>query len=184
MEVQRPSLSKSLTTSTPAVWIASLICFWILEFHDGVLLRAFGPGPTYLLVGVAYLVIVAFPLSRLVSRKSPLSFGVALSGFFVAGIVLMIVVLKFIPGVAGGFVAGAAAVWCLGGGISWYLDRKSRFLTLGFLLACWTFPGDFAGYHARRALGGLEGASVYASVYSLFLGSGLGALLWYVQRHE
>jgi hypothetical protein len=184
MEARQLTLSRSLVVSTPSIWIASLICFYLLEFRDGILLRTIGPAPTYLLVGMAYLLIAACPLSTLISRKRRLSFGVVFGGFFVAAIGLMVLVLKLVPGVAGGFAAGAAAIWCLGSGISRFLDRGSNFLVIGFLLACWTFPGDYAGYSARHALGGLEGAAVYASIYGLFFGSGLGALLWHVQKNE
>ncbi len=53
MAIRRASLSKSLAVSTSAVWIASLICFYFLEFHDRVLLRTLGPAPAYLLAGLA-----------------------------------------------------------------------------------------------------------------------------------
>lgn len=182
MATQRASLSKSLAVSIPAVWIASLICFYFLAFRDGVLLRTLGPTPTYLLVGLAYPLVVAFPLSRLVSTKRQERFVVAFSVLFMAAVALMAIFLRLVPGLVGGYAAGVIAISCLGSGISYYLDRRSNFIMVGFLLACWTFLGDYAGYHARNVLGGLEGVLAYASVYSVFLGSGLGAILWYVQR--
>jgi len=45
----------------------------------------------------------------------------------------------------------------------------------------WVFLGDFIGYNSRHVLGGPRGIVIYASIYSLFLGSGLGTLLWHVQ---
>lgn len=182
MATQRVSLSRSLAVSIPAVWISSLLCFYLLEFRDGVLLRTLGPTWTYLLVGSAYPLIVAFPLSRLVSTRRQGRFVVAFGGLFIAAIALMAVCLRLVPGLVGGYAAGVLAVSCLGCGISYYLNRRSNFIMIGSLLACWTFLGDFTGYNTRHMLGGLEGVMAYASIYSVFLGSGLGAILWYVQR--
>jgi hypothetical protein len=55
-------------------------------------------------------------------------------------------------------------------------------MLIGLSLACWTFVGDYLGYNARNLLGGPAGMMTYASIYGVFLGSGLGALLWHVQK--
>jgi hypothetical protein len=181
MAIERLSLSKSLAVSTLAVWIASIICFYLLDFRDQVLVRTLGPTITYLLVGSAYPLVVAFPLSRLVSTKPTVRFVVIFSVLFVVAVIVMATVLVLVPGVIGGYAAGATAISCLGSGIACYLDRRSNFLRIGFLLASWAFLGDYIGYNSRHVLGGPRGIVIYASIYSLFLGSGLGTLLWHVQ---
>ncbi len=176
------SLPRSVTVSIAAVWISSLVCFYFLQFRDAVLVRTLGPVGAYLLVGSAYPVVVGLSLSSLVSTKRRRSFVGVFSILFVAAILLMTAVLKLMPGVPGGYAAGLVAVSWLGGGICYYLNRQSKFILIGISLASWTFLGDFAGYSAQHVLGGLAGAMAYATTYSVFLGSGLGAIIWYVQK--
>lgn len=178
----RLSLLKSLAVSTLAVWIASLICFYFLEFHDGMLPRTLGFTAAYFLVGSAYPLVVAFPLSKLVLNKRPAGFVSAFTILFFAAIVLMTLILALVPGAVGGYAAGVLAISFLGFGISYYIGRKSICAMVGLLLGCWTFPGDYLGHNLKNLLSGSKGMIVYASIYSVFLGSGLGALLWYVQR--
>jgi len=182
MAAERLSLSKSLAVSVPTVWIASLICFYFLAFRDGILLRTLGPTPAYLAVGLAYPLVVVFPLSRLVSARRRKRFVVAFSVLFVVAVGLMAVFLKLVPGLVGGYAAGSVAISCLGCGISYFLNRRWNFIIVGVLLGCWTFLGDYAGYHLRDELGGLQGVLAYAGIYSVFLGSGLGATVWHTQR--
>jgi len=181
MAAGRVSLSKTLAVTTLTVWIANLICFYLLDFRDRVFVRTLGPTITYLLIGLAYPLVVAFPLSWVVPTKRTARFIVVFSGLFVLAVIVMAAVLVFVPGVIGGYAAGAIAIWCLGSGIARYLDRRSNFLRIGFLLASWVFLGDYIGYNLRHTLGELRGIVVYASTYSLFLGSGLGTVLWHAQ---
>ncbi len=168
--------------SVPAVWAASILCFYLLAFRDGLLLRSLGSTLTYLLVGSAYPLVVAFPVSKLVFTKRSAGFIVAFSLVFFTAIAIMAVTLALFPGIVGGYAAGVLAIWCLGFGISYYIDRRAHCAVIGLSLACWTFIGDFLGYNTRNLVGGLAGMMVYASIYSVFLGSGLGVLLWHIQR--
>lgn len=182
MTIHRLSLLKSLAVSVPTVWVASIVCFYLLAFRDGLLLRWLGSTLAYLVVGSAYPLVVAFPLSRLILTRRPAGFIVAFSISFLTAIVLMAAILALFPGIVGGYAAGILAISCLGFGISYYINRRAPCAVIGLSLACWTFIGDYLGYNARNLLGGLAGTMAYASVYSVFLGSGLGALLWHVQR--
>jgi predicted Na+-dependent transporter len=137
-----------------------------------------------LLVGLAYPLIAAPPLSRLVARRSTKSFVVTFFVTFMVAVALMAVVLKTVDGLVGGYGAGFLAIWFFGAAMTHFLNSDSHFLRIGALLACWTFLGDFFGYNAREYIAGAGGVIAYASIYALFFGSGLGTLLHHVQKDD
>ncbi len=178
----RLTLLRALSVGIPAFWVAGLICFYIIKFSSGVLVQVLGPTFTYLLAGSVYPLVAAFPLSTLVSTKRPMGFICAFSLLMLTAIVLMAMFLKLVPGMVGGYAAGVLAIWSLGTGISCYIDRRSNVLIIGLSLACWSFLGNVLGHNSRNLLGTLAGWMAYASIYSVFLGSGMGAVLWYLQK--
>jgi hypothetical protein len=179
-----PTLRKALAVSILSIWTASLVCFYLLEFHDRLLYRTLGISLALLLVGLAYPLIAAVPLSQLVSRRPTKGFIVAFLIAFFGAITLLAVVLRAVGGLLGAYAGGFGAIWFLGSALNRYLNSNARFIINGGLLACWTLIGDYLGYHARGlADDPFRGAMLYASIYGLFLGSGLGTLLWHVQRN-
>lgn len=182
MRTGAPSLWKSLAVSILSIWGASLLCFYLLEFRQRLLFRTLGPSLTFLLVGLAYPLIAAPPLSRLVSRRSTKSFMVTFFVTFIVAVTLMAVILKIVGGLVGAYGGGLLAIWFFGSAMTYFLNSDSHFLRVGALLACWTFLGDFIGYNAREYIAGTGGVIANASIYGLFLGSGLGTLLYHVQR--
>lgn len=92
-------------------------------------------------------------------------------------------VLRAVGGLLGAYAGGFVAIWFLGSALNRYLNSDPRFIINGGLLACWTLIGDYLGYNARGLTDDpLRGAMLYATIYGLFLGSGLGTLIWHVQR--
>jgi hypothetical protein len=182
MRADAHPLWKSLTVSILSIWGSTLLCFFLLEFRQRLLFRTLGPSLTYLLLGLAFPLIAAPPVSRLVSRRSTKSFVVTFFVIFMVAVALMAVVLKIVDGLVGGYGAGFLAIWFFGSAMTHFLNSGSHFLRLGALLACWTFLGDFIGYNAREYIAGTGGVIAYASIYGLFFGSGLGTLLHHIQR--
>jgi hypothetical protein len=177
-----PRLWKTLAVSVLSVWASSFACFYLLEFRDRLLYRTLGTSLTFLLAGLAYPLIAALPLSRLVSRRSTKSFVVAFFIAFVVAVAVLAVVFKAVGGLLGAYGGGFLAIWFLGSALGHYLNSDGPFIRDGGLLACWALTGDYLGYSARGLAVTLGGVMVYASINSLFLGSGLGTLLWHVQR--
>jgi hypothetical protein len=178
-----PTLRKALAVSILSIWTASLVCFYLLEFRDRLLYRTLGTSLA-LLVGLAYPLIAAVPLSRLVSRRPTKGFIVTFLIAFLGAIALLAVVLRTVGGLLGAYAGGFLAIWFLGSALNRYLNSDARFIINGGLLACWTLIGDYLGYNTRGLTDDLlRGAVLYASIYSLFLGSGLGTLMWHVQRN-
>ncbi len=184
MSTGSPSLTRSLALSLLTVWIASLFCFYFLEFRARLLVRTLGWPLTFLVIGSAYPILVAFPLSRLVSTRPRKNFVIAFCIVFMSALVLLGTIFMLVGGLVGAYGGGMFAIGFLGSAISYYLSPRSKFVWMGLLLACWVFVGDFAGYNLSNLLGGLGGIVAYASIYSVFLGSGIGALLWHTQTRR
>lgn len=128
--------------------------------------------------------VVAFPLSRLVSKRPPKHFVIAFCILLVLAIALLGLFFTIVGGLVGAYGGGMLALCFFGSAISYYLNPRSKFMLIGLLPACWTFVGDYTGYNTKNLLGGSRGVMAYASIYSIFLGSGLGMILWHVQRSD
>lgn len=181
MTLRPVTFLRSLAIGVLASSIPCVFCFYLLEFRDGWLVRALGPARAYSLAGLAFALLAAFPLSRIVSTRRPGRFVVVFSLLCVVAMALMVAVLRLRPDRTGGYAAGFAAIWFLGSAIGYYLRPHWDSLVIGLLLAGWVFIGDYTGYHARTVIAGVAGAMVYAMSYSVFLGSGLGTILWRAQ---
>src|SRR5687767_13266506 len=180
-----PSLGRSIMTGAVGFGLVSVCVFATVAFAERWMYRNLGMTGAYLTWTTLFILLGGAVLGSLVVGrwrlpKFYLLFGLA----FFAYAVGWVAAYFSSPGAVGEWIGS------LVGSLAMALVFAIAFGSLPSLTKLFAilFVANSAGYFLGSALnnyfGGREGMLLWGAAYGLFLGAGIGAVLWLAQRHE
>lgn len=178
-----PSLTRSIATGALGFSAASLCVFATVAFAERWMYVNLGLYGAYLAWTILFIVLGGAVLGSLVvGRWSLPKFYLLFALAFFAYAVGWVAAYFSSPGTAGEWIGSLVGSLLMALVFAIAFDSLPSLLKLFALLFVANSAGYFLGSALNNYFGGREGMLLWGAAYGLFLGAGIGAVLWFAQK--